>query len=184
MREWLARLRDWLRRRSADGFILLQLGLIAAALWFMMAGIPVWLARATGWEYVYSSRAILLVGVATTVALVRSLAQARNDHVSKLNSVWLFAGIALLAIGALYQTNVQLSRFETLPAIVSSALFFAVLFVCFWRGSVAASCLLLVVPQFYACALINPVARGLPGITQSPLRRWLTDAQALRPNAR
>jgi hypothetical protein len=179
-----AAFRDWLRYRNVDRIVLLQLALIAGALWFMMVGIPTWLARSSGWDYVYSSRAVLLLGVATTVALVRSLAQSRNTPALTSNPLWLFGGLALLLVGILYQTNVRLSHFETVATVISTALFFALLCACFWRGLVAATWILLLVPQLYACALINPVTRGLPGVMQSPLLRWLTEAHALRPNAR
>jgi hypothetical protein len=127
----------------------------------MMVGIPTWLARASGWDYVYSSRAVLLVGVATTVALVRSLSQSRNIPALTLNPLWLFGGLALLLVGILYQTNVRLSHFETVATVISTALFFALL-----------------------CALINPIARGLPGLAESPLLHWLTEAKARQPKTK
>jgi hypothetical protein len=179
-----AAFRDWLRHRNLDRIVLLQLGLIAGALWFMMAGIPTWLARSSGWDYVYSSRAVLLLGVATTVALVRSLAQSRNTPALTSNPRWLFGGLTLLLVGILYQTNVCLSHFETVATVISTALFFALLCACFWRGLVAVTWILLLIPQLYACALINPIARGLPGLTESPLLHWLAEAKARQPKTK
>lgn len=179
-----AAFRDWLRHRNLDRILLLQLALIAGALWFMMVGIPTWLARSSGWDYVYSSRAVLLLGVATTVALVRSLALSRNTPALTSNPLWLFGGLTLLLVGILYQTNVRLSHFETVATVISTALFFALLCACFWRGLVAATWILLLVPQLYACALINPIARGLPGLTESPLLHWLTEAKTRQPKTK
>jgi hypothetical protein len=39
-----------------------------------------------------------------------------------------------------------------------------------------------VVPQFYACALVNPIAQGVPAITQSPTFQWLAKARERKPD--
>jgi hypothetical protein len=49
---------------------------------------------------------------------------------------------------------------------------------------VTATWILLLVPQLYACALINPIARGLPGLTESPLLHWLTEMKTRQPKTK
>src|SRR5437879_6556643 len=46
-------------QRRADGVLIAVVLFLVGAIWFMSLGIPIWLARATGWSYVVSSRAIL-----------------------------------------------------------------------------------------------------------------------------
>jgi hypothetical protein len=93
----------------------------------------------------------------------------------------IFGGCFLLLIPVLKLTNVRLGHFEASSTIVATALFFGLIALCIWMRSVVAACLLLIIPQFYACAFVNPIAQGVPGITQSPLLHWLAEAQKHKP---
>src|SRR5204862_8016878 len=57
----------WRGRR--DGDLIAVVLFLAFALWVMLIGVPMWLARLTGWAYIVSIRVILAVGVASTVGL-------------------------------------------------------------------------------------------------------------------
>ncbi len=168
-------------RKQADSMLIIPLALVAFAIFYMTVGIPMWAAKASGWAYVYSGRANLLVGIGTTIALVRYLARGEKA-VSPMSARWcIFAGCFLLLIPILKLTNVRLGHFEASSTIVATAVFFGLIALCIWMRSVVVACVLLIIPQFYACALVNPVAQGVPGITQSPLLHWLAEAENHKP---
>jgi hypothetical protein len=79
---------------------------------------------------------------------------------------------------------VELRHFEVLSVIVATAVFLGVVVLCIWERSAVAVCLLLVIPQFYACALVNPIAQGLPAITQSRMFQWLTKTRENKPDGK
>ena len=176
----LPAIRDAVRGRI-DWLLAVQLALIAGVVFYMIVGIPMWAAKASGWAYVYSGRANLLVGVATTIALVRYLARGEKEVSAMSTRLCIFAGWVLLLIPVLNLTNVRLGHFETSSTIVATAFLFGLIAMCIWMRSVVAACVLLIVPQFYACALINPIARGVPGITQSGVLHWLAEARKNKP---
>ena len=179
----LPAIRDALRRRF-DWLLVVPLVLIAGVTLYMIVGIPMWAAKASGWAYVTSGRANLLVGVATTIALVRYLARGEKEAPAISTCLCLFGGCVLLLIPVLNLTNVRLGHFETSSTIVATAFLVGLITLCLWIRSVVAACILLIVPQFYACALINPIMRGVPGITQSGLLHWLAEAQKNRPDGK
>ena len=175
----LPAIRDAIRGRADRAFIV-PLVLVACVVFYMVAGIPMWAAQISGWSYVSSGRASVLVGVATAIALVRYL--GRDEKVSATSKAWwIFGGWVLFFIALLKSTNVWLEHFETPGTIIASALLFGLIATCIWIRSVVATCVLLVLPQFYASALINPVARGVSGITQSGLLQWVAEAQKNQP---
>ena len=169
-------------RRQTDRMLIIPLALIAFAVFYMTVGIPMWLARLSGWTYVSSVRAHIVIGVATSIVLVRCLA-GREEQRASATSRWLIFGAwFLLLIPVLRLTNVGLGHFETPGVVVATAVFFGLAALCIWRRAALPACLLLVIPQFYACALVNPIAQGVPGITQSPMFHWLARARENKPD--
>jgi hypothetical protein len=79
---------------------------------------------------------------------------------------------------------VRLDHFEAPSTIAVTALFFGLVALCIWIRSAVATCLLLIVPQFYAFALVNPIAQGVPGITRSPLLQWVAEAEKNKPQGK
>lgn len=179
----LPAIRDAIRGRI-DRLLIIQLVLIAGVVFYMIAGIPMWAAKASGWAYVSSGRANLVVGLATAIALVRYLARGGKEVSAISTWLCLFGGSVLLLIPLLNLTNIRLGHFETLSTIVATAFLFALIALCLWMRSVVAVCILLIVPQFYACALINPIMRGVPGITRSGVLHWLAEAQKNKPDGK
>jgi hypothetical protein len=175
-------IRDAFQSRG-ERFVLTQLAIIALGLLFMLVGVPLWLAQLSGWSYVSSIRANLLIGVASTIALIRYLALRKRspEKIPAGTSALLFVTASLLLFGLLFVTNIRLGEFETRSTIIASALLFALLFVCLWQRHAVATCILLLVPQVYATALVNPVARGLAGIERSTMFEWFSQAQQKKP---
>jgi hypothetical protein len=168
-------------RGEVDWIIMIPLALVALTMFYMMVGIPMWAAKGSGWAFVHPARANLLVGVGTGIALIRYLACSTEDNSRTLIRFCIFVGSFLLLIPVLKRTNVRLDYFEALSTVFATALFVGLIALCIWVRSSVAACLLLVLPQLYACALVNPIGRGVPGITQSPLLRWLADAKKNKP---
>ena len=174
-------IRDAVRGR-ADWMLIVPLALIACVLFYMIVGVPMWLAGATGWTYVSSGRANLVIGVASTILLVRHLGRGTREELAMSTRLCIFGGWVLLLIPILSLTNVRIEHFETPGTVIATALFVGLIAVCIWTRSVVATCLLLLVPQLYASALINPVAHGVPGITQSDLLQWVSEARNKKPD--
>ena len=167
-------------RGKLDRMLVIPLVLIGFAVVYMAVGIPTSLATVSGWSYVSPVRAQVLIGVATSILLVRWLASGEERSHSQTTRWLVFGGLVLLLLPLLRLTNVGLDHFETPSVVAATAIFFALVSFGIWQRSVIAVCLLLIVPQFYACALVNPVARGVPAITQSPLFHWLKQARENR----
>ncbi len=175
--------RDLIRGR-VDWLLLVPLIVIGFVLVYMLVGVPIWVANLSGWALVYSGRANLLLGVASVVLLVRYLTRGNSEASTFLTRFLILVGSLILLIPILKVTNVRLGHFETSSTIAGAALLIGLVTVCLWVRSVAASCILLLVPQFYACALINPVSRGLPGITRSDLLHWVSDVHERTPDGK
>jgi hypothetical protein len=82
--------------------------------------------------------------------------------------------VALILFGCFYATNAQLRNFATLAEVTAAAMFFATAFWLLWHRVRIATCLLLLIPCLYSYGLVNPISRGLPGMTQSGIFRWLS----------
>lgn len=176
-------IRDAVRGR-ADWMLIVPLAVIGVTIFYMTVGIPMWLAKISGWTLVYSGRANLVVGVGTSMVLIRYLARSPRGESSSLTRLCIFGGCFLLLLPLLKLTNVRMGHFETPSTVIATALFVAAIALCIWMRSVVGTCLLLVVPQLYTCALINPITQGIPGITQSPLLHWLAGAQKSTPEGK
>lgn len=168
-------------RGNADRMVLIPLAIAAVAIFYMTIGLPMWAARLSGWSHVYEGRANLVIGVATAIALVRYLARRETGRSGLSAYLLIFGGSFLLLIPILNLTNMRLGHFEASSTIVITAISFGLVVLCLWLRSALATCILLLLPQFYACALINPVTRGLPGITESRLFHWVEQAHNNKP---
>jgi len=123
-------------QRRADGILIAAVLFLAFAIWYISAGIPMWLARATGWSYVVSIRAILAVGVASIAGLVRHLALPRQQFESRKRSLCISALVlALFSFGCLYAANSRLGNFARLTEVTAAAVFFATVLFLFGNGS-------------------------------------------------
>jgi len=171
--------RDAVRKRN-DLLVIAPLALAMLVMVFMVCGVPSWLANISGWSYVYSGRANLVVGVATIIVLVRFLSRGRRDNGGRI-AAFFVAGWFLLLLSVLQATNIRLGHFESGPTVVATALFFALVAACIWKRSISAAYLLLIIPLLYATALVNPVARGVPGITDSRVLNWLSELHRRDP---
>ena len=175
-----AAIRDIMRRRF-DAILLGVVGFILLVLVFMVWGIPLWLAQWTGWSYIYSTRANLAVGVASTIGLVRYLSRANSNPRQRSFALeLLLLGFVAFALWATFGVvNTKLEGFASPTNIAAAALFFALVFVCLWTGKAAPALALLLLPTLLANGLINPIERGLPGFERSELRHWLLENKRL-----
>src|SRR5438270_247402 len=62
-------IRDAIRGR-ADWMLIIPLAVVGLTIFYMTVGIPMWLAKVSGWAFVYSGRANLGVGVGTSIFLI------------------------------------------------------------------------------------------------------------------
>lgn len=177
----LAGVIDDIARRRFDAILLSVAGFVFLAFVFMVWGIPLWLAKGTGWAYVYATRAHLVVGVGSTIGLVRYL--SRPDSNPRQRSfaleLLLLGVIAFLLWEILGVVNTRLGEFASATSVAAAALFFALVFFCLWTRKAAPALALLLLPTLLANGLTNPVGRGLPGFEQSELRRWLSEHERL-----
>lgn len=173
----------WRGRR--DAVLLAVVLFLAFAIWFMLLGVPMWLAHVTGWSRVISIRVILGVGVASIVGLVRYLGLPAEESEDK--KAWLLfgaLGLALILFGSLYLANSRMGDFARLTEVTAAAMFFATVSCLLWRRRRLASCLLLLLPLLWASPLVNPIERGLPGFTRSEIFRWLSEIHQSDPSGR
>lgn len=172
-------------RQRADPILFMLVLFLGGTILFMVAGIPKWLAQVSGWSYVVSYRAILPLGVASIVGLVRQLALGPIPVPKRA----VIRDIAMIAAAALFflfleVANRRLNDFATLPQLATAAIFFSTAGVFVWHRRVLPSCLLLLVPCIYSTGLINPISLGTPGLTQGAVFRWLSDVHEADPRAR
>lgn len=165
-----------LKHRTVDPVLFLSVGFAGFVIYFMTVGIPDWLATSTGWSYVYATRAQLVLGVTSTIALFRYLAAGMSDQKPPRFSseATLLVITALLLVGAFIVTNAKLGDFLPVTGVITAAAFFALLFVCLWSGRVVPACVLLVAPLLCTNAAINPLGRGLPAFAESNLYRSIS----------
>ena len=171
-------------QRRIDGLFTALVVFLALIISFVIWGVPMWLARATGWLYVASSRAILAVGVASIIGLVRYLADRPSQPAGRKST--LLIGASALSLGlfaCLYAANAQLANFAALPEVVAVALFFSLIFCLLWQRVRVASCLLLLVPSLYANGLVNPLGRGVPGLARNSVLHRLEKIHKSDPQA-
>ena len=173
------------RRSRVDPILLSVVVFISATIWFMLAGVPQWIAQNSGWHYVVSLRAILAVGVASIIGLVRQLSLA-SLLPWKSGRTYLFAGtIAAMAFFfCLYLANRRLGDFATLSELIAAAIFFGTVGFFVLRRIALISCILLIVPCFCSTALVNPVSRGVPALTRGSVVSWLSNVHQSDPDAR
>ena len=172
-------------RSRVDPILLSVVVFIAATIWFMLVGVPQWIAQNSGWSYVVSHRAILAVGVASIIGLVRQLSLASLPP-WKSGRTYLFAGtIATMAFFfCLYLANRRLGNFATLPELIAAAIFFGTVGFFVLRRIALISCILLIVPCFCSTALVNPVSRGVPALTRGSVVSWLSNVHKNDQDAR
>ena len=177
-------IRDTWQRRP-DPISIALLLFLAFGLCFLVFGIPPWLARVTGWSHT-SIRAILAVGVASIIGVVRHLGLPPEGRPERGKTLLLITTIALAGalFACLYMANLRLANFARLSEIIASTLFFTTVFCLFWQRVVVASCILLAIPCLYSTGLANPIGVGVPGITQSPTFQWFAKMHQDDPSAR
>jgi hypothetical protein len=170
-------------QRRADGILIAVVLFLVGAIWYISAGIPIWLARATGWSYVVSIRAILPVGVASIAGLIRHLALPRQPFEYQKRTLCISAlVVALFSFGCLYAANSRLGNFARLTEVTAAAVFFATVFFLLWQRIRVASCILLLVPLLYASGFANPIGRGVPGFARSSIFHWLSNIHRRDPS--
>ena len=172
-------------RRAADPILTALVVFLVLTFCYMTLGIPEWLARATGWSRAEPSRAIIAVGVASVVGVVRYLALPRDE--SAQSAIWHLIGalvVAPILFVCFYMANLQLKNFATFSEIMAASIFFAAVFALLWQRNQIASCVLLVIPLLYTNGLVNPIGCGLPGLMQSPMLNWLSGVHKSDPHAR
>jgi hypothetical protein len=171
-------------QRRVDGILIALVWFLGFAIWFMVCGLPEWVARATGWSYVSSFRVILAVGVASIIGLIRYLALPPQRSEERKPILLLSASVLVLVLfGCFYAANARLNNFARFSEITGAAIFFATVFCLLWRRIRVASCILLLLPSVYATGLVNPISRGVPGLTQSPVFHWFSDIHQSDPDA-
>jgi hypothetical protein len=161
-------------QRRVDAILITIVVWIIFVFCFMTIGIPESVARATGWSYVASFRALLGIGVATVIGLVRYFARPADIVVNKVTGAIVAAALVPVLLLCLWKANLLLDHFARTGQVVAASIFFATVFTLIWQRFRVASCVLIFVPLFCANALVNPIGVGLPGITQSEMFRWLS----------
>lgn len=174
--------RDAIQRRVDRLFAGCVIGAVLLLI-FMLAGIPVWLARASGWSQVYGARALLPLGIVSTVGLFRYLSRdVQEARRARDLSLFCVLGVALVLL--LQHVNVLLQRFTDLPGVCAAAVFFALVTMSIWSHRVTATCTLLVIPLLVVTGLTNPINKGLRGLTRSSLRGKFAELQHANPAAK
>ena len=171
-------------RNRIDPILLPVVVFIAAAIWFMLVGVPSWIAQISGWFYVVSARAILPLGVASIIGLVRYLSLPSPPR--KTERTYLFTGLVLtmgffLCLGL---ANRRVGDFATLPQLMAAAVFFSTVGFFVWRRRALVSCILLIVPCFCSNAFVNPVSQGVPGLARGSVVNWLSKVHRNDPSGR
>ena len=146
---------------------------------FMHFGLPVWLAKWTGFSRVYAIFANLGVAVASLIALCRIL--SLEPEAKQGGGILLYTALASLLVGVFYATNEMIGRFVNIGAVVSAGVFFSLVFLSLYRRHILLAVVLLLPPLIDATALINPVVRGLSGISGSNLFRACSEVERHRP---
>ena len=188
------------RGGRGDPILLAIVLFLASELWFVIVGIPPVIARYTGWSYVSGSRALLGFGVATIAGAVRLFAHRDQSTQGRLwperelgLDAFVAGGVAVAFYLLLRPTNIRLGHFVTEEQIIGVAIFFVFIGYALFFRRVAQSWTLLVVPLICFNLLVNPVSRGLPGLTrnetlrriqavtqESPLAKWLLAGNNIR----
>ncbi len=182
----LAAVIDHLVRRRFDAILLSVTGFVLLVFVFMVWGIPLWLAKGTGWAYVYSTRAHLAMGLGSIIGLVRYLSRPGPGprEQSFPRELLLLSAVAFVLWTIFGVVNTRLGEFASPTNLTAATLFFALVFVCLWSRKAAPALALLLLPTLFANGLTNPIARGLPGFERSELRRWLSEHERLDPAAK
>ncbi|MDQ6624458.1 MAG: hypothetical protein M3Y86_13370 [Verrucomicrobiota bacterium] len=164
------------------GCVLFLLG----AFFFMTFGIPLWLARVSGWWAVSSGRVALVLGVGSAIALCRYFAheQPPSSPSSRRSQLLLFTGFVAILCALLFQTNRAIDHFVTASTVLATSVFFALVYLLIWQRRALPAFLLLVLPLAYTNGLTNPIGCGLPGFTHSPLFETIRRAHEADPSAR
>ncbi len=176
--------RDALHRRADPlliGCVVLSVFLIA----FMVRGIPLPIAQWTGWSRVYGARALLALGVVSSIGIFRYLAARPVPSNARGGGELIAFTPAVLALFVCFGgTNALLGQFVSLSSVMAAAIFFAVVGICLWSRRVVESCALLVVPFVLVNGLTNPISHGLPGLTRNALRARVEKIHEANPTAK
>ena len=175
--------RDFFARRY-DGVFLAMMLYILLIIVFMHFGVPLLIAHWTGFSRVYAVLANLGLGVASIVALCRYLSRDCAVKPAIRGEVLLFPALAAVVIVLFYATNEMIGRFVDIAAVVVAGVFFALVFVCLWKRRVITCAILLLTPLIYVNALVNPIVRGLSGLTGGQVFRWLEEINRTRPDGK
>jgi hypothetical protein len=175
--------RDVFARRHDAVFLAMTLYILLIIV-FMHFGVPLSIAHWTGFSRVYAVLANLGLGVASIVALCRYLSRDRAVKPAIRGEGLLFPALAALVIALFYVTNEMVGRFVDTAAVVAAGVFFALVFVCLWKRRVIACAILLLTPLVYANALVNPIVRGLSGLTGGQVFRTLEEINRTRPGGK
>ncbi len=177
-------LRDVFRRRVDP----LLLGCVALSIFvvvFVVKGMPLSVAQWTGWSRVYGPRAVLALGVASTVGLFRYLAARPLAAAGRPGGGLIAFTPAVLVLFVCFgATNALLGSFVSLSTVTAAAIFFALVAICIWSRRVTATCALLIWPLVLANGLTNPISHGLPGLTHNALRARVEQIHRSDPAAK
>lgn len=172
-------------QRRLDAILLAIISFLILTIFFMLHDVPLELARATGWSHVASDRAVLAVGVASIIGLIRYLGLKSSDISSQTRTSLLIVAftVGLALFGVLKAANVRLGDFAKFGEVTAVAIVFATLFALLWQRVRMAACLLLLIPCLYSYGLVNPINRGMLGIPKSEMFRWLSKVERSDPDA-
>ncbi len=151
---------------------------------FMHFGVPLPIAQWSGFSRVYSVLANLGVGVAGVLGLCRVLSRSEPAASNKRAELTSFVLLAALLFTVLAVTNELVGHFVTLQNVIAAAVFFALVFVSLWMRRVALSAILLLVPLIYTNGLVNPIVRGLTGVTGSELFQEIAQINRAHPGGK
>jgi len=188
------------RRGRGDAVFLAIVIFLAGTILFMTLGVAPVIARLSGWSYVSGSRALLPLGVGTIAGIVRLFGfkdQSTEERLRPGGKATFDAigtgAVALVFYALLRLTNIRLAHFVTNEQVIGAAIFLSFAARAVFLRHVPQSWILLVVPIICFNLLVNPVSRGLPGLThnqtldriqattrESGSRSWLLAGNDLR----
>jgi hypothetical protein len=172
-------------RRYFDPIMIASFAFIAFGLWFMLFGFSPALAKWTGFCLVYSIFVVLAVSIASTIALCRYLSRSNGQqYLSSAAGLAVLFVLGLVLFAVFQSTNRPLRGFVDTRQVVATSVYFAVVFAALWHRQVVIASILILIPAIYSTALVNPIGRGLAGITQSGTFHWLSEIARQRPEAR
>ena len=173
----------WRRERTADSVQSVLLLFAAFTILFAICGIPSFLAKISLWSYVPADRTTLALALASTLALCRYLScgdEAARGRVRARDAV---IGAVTFAI-VLAAANRDLGSFIAPAAVVAVWLYFMSAGLLVTARLRFASLAAIIFPLAFFNLFVNPLSRGIPAYTATPVSAVMTRMRDEFPQTR